>query len=797
MTPNLLQTKLGSRNRRNAFLWLLALLGLVAFTAIKLSGPSPFYSDITDLLPNSHQQPEVIALEKQINKQFSKQLLLLLRTDDEAHSLQLAQQLDQQLQESDFVTQSELRSDLQQQFLQIFQPYGNQLLSTQMRDKLQQSSPSGLAEEAAQSLFNPAATPRPTAFNLDPFNLSGQWLQSSQTSSRVVLRNGWPVITAARGSWYLVNLEIAGSPFDLTTQADILPIIERFEQQVIEDGVDFQLLKSGILFHASAGADLAKSEISTVGIGSLLAIITLVLVIFRSSTPLLGVLIALSCGLLSALAASLLIFDRIHLLTLAFGSTLLGVAVDYCFHFMLNSQQLGCSQRCRKLLGPALATSALSSIAAYLLQLTTPFPGLQQIAVFSAAGLAGTWLTVIALGPFYRPMQSPAVSLCRTFFQRHVLPLYQRYRAHHRLYMGFTCGLFLLAGYILQTQPGNNDIRSLNTSGDALIAETKQVEQLLQPSSSNRFYIASAASEQQLLEQLEALQQGLQPLHQRQFINAEQSLAHWTPSQQQQRADYELINTKLYQQALPLLCKLLTITDCSALQVSAQREFNPGLTSSNIRDSQTLEALQPVVIGQGLHAAMLITLNPLATDEDLREVSKGINGVQFVNRVDNLSDLLVTYRQAVAAYLGLAFALIATVLLYRYKLCGLRILIPMSLSALLGLAVAANCCGITVFHLLAVLLVVGIALDTGIFYREMGLNGESWLAATLSSATSVLAFGLLSLSQVPILHQFGVVVLTGILCSWLLTPLFFAREEDCANLAADNSALKSSTEYES
>jgi predicted exporter len=81
--------------------------------------------------------------------------------------------------------------------------------------------------------------------------------------------------------------------------------------------------------------------------------------------------------------------------------------------------------------------------------------------------------------------------------------------------------------------------------------------------------------------------------------------------------------------------------------------------------------------------------------------------------------------------------------------------------------------GVSLFHVLALLLVLGLAVDTAVFYLELGLDGDSWLASTLATMTSILAFGLLSLSRVPVLHYFGTVVFAGLLCSWLVTPLLF------------------------
>lgn len=777
--------ELSRHNRLNSVLWLLVLIGFGSFVFWKVSTSSPFYSDITELLPKTQQQPEVIALEQQLQGQFSQQFLLLLRVKNTDASEQsqdtftLAEALKSDLLASPLLRDSNQKSHLQQQLQTLFSPYHNQLLTPDLREELEQSSAAVLAEQAAKTLLAPNGQMRPQAFSQDPFNIAGRWLEAPQTESKITIKNGWPIIAAAKGDWYLINLQLNSSPFLLETQQAVLPIIDTFKQNLLENNIEVELLQSGLIFHAAAGADLAKHEMSTVGISSLLAIIFLVGIVFRSATPILGVLIALGGGLVCALAVSLLVFGRIHLLTLAFGSTLLGVAVDYCFHFMLNSQQLGCSQRCKALLGPALATSALSSIAAYLLQLATPFPGLQQMAVFSAAGLAGTWLSIMAFGPYYRPKKSDLSLYLSRIFKRHLLPLYESFRARHRLYMGVTCGLFLVSALIIQTEPKNNDVRSLNTSGESLIQASEHIQRLLEPDSNSRFFVVSATTEQQLLQRQEALRMALKPLHDRRYLNAEHSLADWSPSQTQQMADHQLIESKLYQQALPKLCEILGITDCRSLQASASSDFNPSLSAQALAQTPTLTPFMPVKINDTLHAVTLLSLNPLATDDDLRKASENISGVKFVNRVDDLSQLLVNYRQAVASYLAIALLLIAGILFYRYRSCGIRIMIPLTLAALVGLATAAHINGLTVFHLLAVLLVIGISLDTGIFYREMGLNGESWLAASLSSITSMLAFGLLCLSQVPVLHQFGVVVLSGILCSWLLTPVFFVGREDC------------------
>jgi predicted exporter len=79
--------------------------------------------------------------------------------------------------------------------------------------------------------------------------------------------------------------------------------------------------------------------------------------------------------------------------------------------------------------------------------------------------------------------------------------------------------------------------------------------------------------------------------------------------------------------------------------------------------------------------------------------------------------------------------------------------------------------GINLFHLMALILVLGIGLDMGIFLTETDEAPHTWLAVSLSTVTSLLAFGLLAFSDTPVLHHFGLTVAIGLLLVWLFAPL--------------------------
>ena len=76
------------------------------------------------------------------------------------------------------------------------------------------------------------------------------------------------------------------------------------------------------------------------------------------------------------------------------------------------------------------------------------------------------------------------------------------------------------------------------------------------------------------------------------------------------------------------------------------------------------------------------------------------------------------------------------------------------------------------FNVLALILLLGMGIDYGIFLMEHRGDDSAWLAVCVGAASTWLSFGLLSLSATPALHAFGLTLLFGIGLVWLLSPLF-------------------------
>ena len=164
-------------------------------------------------------------------------------------------------------------------------------------------------------------------------------------------------------------------------------------------------------------------------------------------------------------------------------------------------------------------------------------------------------------------------------------------------------------------------------------------------------------------------------------------------------------------------------------------------------------------------------LDPSA-EHELNVLSNTSVGVTFVDQVQSTSDLLGKYRVQVTTWVVLAYLIVLFALLLRYRLQVWRIVMPPLLASVFTLAILVQLeQGINLFHLMALILVLGIGLDMGIFLTETNEAPHTWLAVSLSAATSLLAFGLLAMSDTPVLHHFGLTVAIGLSMVWLFAPL--------------------------
>lgn len=125
------------------------------------------------------------------------------------------------------------------------------------------------------------------------------------------------------------------------------------------------------------------------------------------------------------------------------------------------------------------------------------------------------------------------------------------------------------------------------------------------------------------------------------------------------------------------------------------------------------------------------------------------------------------------AMLLFGVVLVFALLFLRYRGQAWRVMAPTLLAGVLTLGLLGLLGQpMELFNVLALLLLLGMGIDYGIFLMEHRGDASAWLAVCVGGASTWLSFGLLGLSSTPALRAFGLTLLFGIALVWVISPLF-------------------------
>ncbi|NQZ51301.1 MAG: hypothetical protein HRT95_14375 [Moritella sp.] len=594
--------------------------------------------------------------------------------------------------------------------------------------------------------------------NLADFLATGlTQLQSFETEQGIIVVNKHGL------KHYIMPIKVDVDGFSVKqTQAFSQQLQAEFQR--LESKFDVDVLYSGVLFHTAESSQQAEYEMSTFGVISLLAVLLMILMVFRSAKPVNLALLVLTISVVYGLTAVVTLFNQLHLLTLVFAVTLIGIVIDYCFHAFVSLNTTGGIKSIRTALCLGFITTALG----YAALIMSPLSLLSQVAVFMIFGLFGALLTVLLLLPYFNLSGNisvtPSVWVLTDKLNIWLTRLHQQRRI-----VFVILSLGLVSVIVIDDINFNDDIRLLNSSPAFLIDNEIQMAKLMGYQHSQRIVISADDSET-LLQRQEMLLTRLQSEQQQQPDLTVKSIASLLPSVAKQQANNDLLKDaeqqQVFQQGLAILGLTDTVDDFKPLTLAA---FNSG----------PLQALSAVYIYQyqisddNEKYALWVETSGVALNSELQQWIAAQPDMSIDNKPAEVSAALSHYRQALSLLFAGAILVVTMVLCLRFGLAqGLLGLLSIVVSASGALLLTQLTLGhLNIFNLLAVLLILALAIDYVIFYQEHGLQRNTVLAITLSAISSALVFGVLALSVTPAVESFGLTVMFGILLVFLLAPL--------------------------
>jgi predicted exporter len=674
-------------------------------------------------------------------------------------------------------------ADSQHEWLGLFKQHRVGLLTPQQESALHQLPAQFWVDQALSKLYRPFGGSMLSVWQDDPFDLFSGWAQARAQETAVRLREGRLFVSDGQRQYVVMPFTVSVPAFSIAAQQAIIPILEKAKQRARQVVPSVEVLSVGVILYAAAAAEQATLEVTTIGLGSMLGIIVLTWMAFRSFQPIALVIISVGIGCLGALSVCWVVFDRIHLLTLVFGASLIGGAQDYGTYFFCNRlaadvQEFDSWQLLRRLM-PALILALVTTVIGYLGLALTPIPGLQQVAIFSAVGLVFAWLTVICWFPILARRGS-LKGRCVAERSAGIIerwPLLQFNRS--TLAVGLVAIAFAALG--LSRLAPQDDLRSLQNPPKHLFDEQIKVSRLLDAPAPAQFYLVRGATAEAVLLREETLRARLDRLIDRRLISGYQAVSSWVPSFSAQAGRVQLIQQKLLNEGGPL-------------NRVAEQIGEDGKWVTRFRE-RLLESALPLTPEQFLAAPIsapgrylwlgnvegtygnIVALRGASKDSlpILRQAATGLDGVQWVDKVGEVSSVLGAYRQYMSWVVVVSYFAVYGLLYPRYRRATWRVLAPTALASIVTLALLGSVgAGLQLFHVLALMLLLGIGVDYGIFLQEHsgGRDAVAWLSVALSAINTLLSFGLLSLSKTPALQAFGLTMLIGTVTVCLAVPYF-------------------------
>lgn len=789
-------------------IWLLLMLSASLWTLQLWQNGARVQSDILAMLPHLQQDKLTERALNQVEATLADQVYIALVAKDETTAIAAAKLLMQKL-ETDLVATgknaalTDIRSaDMQlgEALGQYYFPHRFKLLTAPQAEALATKDIGNLIEAATAQLYNAFSYANSNLLAQDPLLLFPANLLALAPSSKVKASQG--ILLANQGDNVAAVVMAKGreSAFNPNAQLAQMTALTLGLDAVKQSYPDITLLKAGALFHAIAATQTAKSEISILGLASLLGVIALVWLAFRSVMPLLLAIVTISSGLLLAVTLTLSVFGELHLLTLVFGTSLIGIAIDYSFHFYCErlSDTERSAQATVAYIFPTVTLAFITSALAYVGIGLAPFPGMQQVAIFCAAGLLGAYLTLILAYPLLAGSRLPSGSRPLALAGKYLANLTQ---LSNRLTTPLGMGMFALVIVVwclvgVTKLTVDDDIRHLQQSPVSVTEPENKLRQLLSGGTDNQFLLVRAASEEALLQQLERVSPMLNAAITNQELGNYVSLSRYLPSHQRQDTAYRL-QGEIYQtqidtvltslgldenlkpelQASYLAAKEQYISPADFFTLEAGKQLAPLWLAPNGKATD-YDALNDG--GVSAEYGAIVLLGGIQQIDALKARFAHDESVQLIDKVADISAVMGHYRLLTLKLLALALgiALLLFSLNFGIKKAAVVVAVP-ALAALLTLAtLGLTGSPLSLFHALALILVFGIGIDYSLFFASAQHHGKAVMMAVFMSACStLLAFGLLAFSQTQAIHYFGLTLSLGIGFTFLLSPLILTTKK--------------------
>jgi predicted exporter len=602
--------------------------------------------------------------------------------------------------------------------------------------------------------------------------------------------------TTRHGVWFspdgkrallIAQTHAAGS--DIDAQERAVALIRRAFREMSGTNHARLLLTGPGVFAVESRARIKADAVRFSAIATVL-IAALLFALYRSPRVLALGLVPVATGALAGIAAVSLGFGAVHGITLGFGVTLIGEGVDYAIYLFSQTAPGVAPRKTLDRIWPTLRLGVLTSICGFSAMLLSGFAGLAQLGLFSIVGLTVAAMVTRQVLPGLMPAGFFATGVVAV--AKGAMTMVHR-APKLRIPLLFVVGLAALF-LISQDRPlWGNDLTSLSpVPRDQQILD-QQLRRDIGAPDVRYLVVVQAKDEEAVLQASETVATALQRATQQGWLRGYDSPAFYLPSRMTQHARQDVLpdtgilrdNLREALQGLPFRPDAFEpfLKDASAAKSM------PLLDRTSLEGSGLGAKLDSLLVKRTDGWAAMLPLRGVANPAAIaREIGGGAAmGSVLLDVRGESEELYRSYLREALTHSLLGVVAIAGLL--GVSLRSVRrvfdVLAPLA-AAVITVTAALVLSGhtLSLFHLVGLLLVVAVGSNYSLFFdRAMppGPDRERTVVSLLfANVSTMLGFGLLSFSSVPVLNAIGTTVGMGAIMALAFAAIFSRRLEDDA-----------------
>ncbi len=769
-------------------LWLVAVTAGVAWIVFQ----GRFTADMSFFLPSDPSPQQQVLVEQMKDGSVSRLLMIGIEGGTEDDRAEASVALREALADSGlFVSVQNGEADgleAEREFLLRYRYHLSPAMTPQrftadgLREAVNRAI--GVAVSPVGFLFKPYLLQDPTG---EMIEILSQLHPGSEPDTRA----GVWVSRDGQRALLLAQTRAAGADTDGQAQA-IAAVRDRFAEVRQQPSMaSLSLTLSGPGTFAVQSREDIRSAIERISLISSIGIGLLLLWIYRSPRMMALGVMPVVAGTVAAIVAVSVVFGTVHGITVGFGAALIGESVDYAIYFFVQSGRVGL-QAWRDTFWPTIRLGVLTSIAGFGVMLLAGFPGLAQLGVYALSGIAVAALVTRFILPVVagdRHEIPPPGVIAQTSLN---------WLGHAwRLRWPALVVTAIALVYLVQHRDSlwSTNLSTLSTVNEADALNDARLRADLGAPDARYMVMVSAPEREQALQAAETAARRLDRLVADGAIGGYDTPTRFLPSEATQRRHLAALPDRGELQERLLLALQDAPLSADRLQpfleaAEAARQA-PVLARPDLEGTAMALAVDSMM-SQGADGRwnIVMPLRPTVSggaDIPVDAVRQALEGTDalFIDLKQEFETLYAGYlQQAVVLALGGVFAITAMLAVtMRSWLRLTRMMATLVMTVAIVMAVLhALGTELNLLHLIGLLLIVAVGSNYTLFFDQIDADGglavDVWSSMSVAVVTTVIGFGALATSNVPVLKAMGTTVAPGVVIALLLSAAFIAPRRE-------------------